>query len=54
MGPRPDLALPDNRGRQSAKGYHRREVYPTLPISAICGPDLIGYSGSRGDANLLR
>ena len=50
----PDLALLTNRGRQSTKGYPSSGGVVDLPITGICGPDLIGYSGSRGDANLLR
>jgi hypothetical protein len=47
----PDLALPDNRGRQFTKGYPSSGgvVYPSH--SGNLRPRLIGYSGSRRDAN---
>jgi len=35
--PRSDDPVETNRGRQSSKGYHSREVFPVLPNSEICG-----------------
>jgi hypothetical protein len=47
----PDLALPDNRGRQSTKGYPSSGGVVDPSHSGNLRPRLIGYSGSRRDAN---
>ena len=41
----PDLALPDNRGRQSTKGYPSSGGVVDPPDSRICGSRFEGYSG---------
>ena len=46
----PDLALPDNRGRQSTKGYPSSGGVVDPSHSGNLRPRLIGYSGSRRDA----
>jgi hypothetical protein len=47
----PDLALPDNRGRQSTKGYPSSGGVVEPSHSGNLRPRLIGYSGSRRDEN---
>ena len=51
--PRPISPFLTTGGVNPPKGTHRREVLSTLPLREFAAP-IVGYSGSKGDGNLLR